>query len=1167
MSNLKIDRLQLDIIINGDPTRKEMAQLEDSMKKLRTAMKKVPEGTDEWKRMNADLQKMQTRFDALQEQIGLTGMTMRELSAKSRELKMILDRLDPRTPEWKQYNQQLLAVRGRMAELSGQAKVSSLSFSKMADGFNRYFGMIAAFVASFAGIIFGARKAVDVFFEFEEKVADVSKTTGMTNEEVLKLDKSLQKIDTRTAQNELLDLARIAGKLGISSEKDVEGFVKAADKIKVALAEDLGDNVEDAINQVGKITDIFGLQEKYGIEDAMLKAGSAINSLGASSTANEGYIVEFTKRMAGVAPAAKISAADIMGLGATLDQFGQQSEMSSTAVGAVFTDMFKSPGQYAKIAGMEIKEFNQLLNTNSNEAFIRFLIGLKGNNEGLGEMANKLDSLGIEGKRSISVLGVLSNNTEILRKQQTIANDEFNKGTSLIEEFNKKNETGQAKLEKIRKELALHSREFGEKLAPAMVFSTNVLSKFMRILSAGIDYYRENAKAINWLVVSLGAYITAVKLASAYDAIRNKEGLAYTTIAKLKVFWDNASRVGTLAAAAAQALFTGNLVRAKAAMMLLTKTMNINPFVAIATAVVSIGYALYELSQKADASSRAVQILSDVQSEVAKNVAVERFELEKLLIIAKDKRRTDEERQAAIKELNELSPEYLGNLTLETINTKEATKAIDNYLLSLEKKWRLEVLESKIKEEMQKQIDLENTSLADNVKWYDDLLNNITSFGSVALVTAKNEKDAIDNKNNAIKDQIALIEKLKEQYKEASNEQITTSTQTEPEEDDTNPDEPEEDDTDPCAGNGNSNNNKELVDEYAEYVKKLNRQMLTDKIDQLHFEYLAELEHINLLKATAEQKKEAEEMLKTIYDKKISDENPTMDSITPEDLATKNKMDAEDKLTAKMKAESEKREQATKASTDRQTEAFKASIKQQEEILKKYGELYSQTVGYINEGIAGMVTGQKDSMKEAAKNIINLALDQLKLQAELAATGVTIQSLATPDSIATFGISGVARAAAIITLIEAAFAAVKAKVSQFASGNLHEVIGASDGRTYQAGYEPFSSNKVYSRPTLLGNKLVGEAGPELVLNAPTTRNLQFNYPKLASALRQVYVPQYASGNMNTTAQVNNSDPNMLLLLAEISKKLDNPTRAVVAWKDIKDKDDRYNKIQKQLGNS
>ncbi|NCC33480.1 MAG: phage tail tape measure protein [Chloroflexia bacterium] len=210
---------------------------------------------------------------------------------------------------------------------------------------------------------------------------------------------------------------------------------------------DLGGDVEESVNQLGKLTEIFKLKQEFGTEQALLKVGSAINSLGAASTANEGYMVEFAKRVAGVAPQADISIQKVLGLAATLDQLGQTSEVSSTVFAAVIPDMFKDTGKYAQIAGMGVDEFAKLLKVDANQAFIAFLNGLNGNNAGLGEMATKLDGLGLEGKRSISVLGVLAANTDLLRQQQQLANVEFARGTSLTQEYNTKNNNAQAELD------------------------------------------------------------------------------------------------------------------------------------------------------------------------------------------------------------------------------------------------------------------------------------------------------------------------------------------------------------------------------------------------------------------------------------------------------------------------------------------------------------------------------------------------------------------------------------------------------------------------------------------------------------------------------------------------------------------------------------------------
>jgi len=441
----------------------------------------------------------------------VAGQKLRELAKEARKLKQemesakikgdkasydkLKEQLAGVTKETDKLKRSTFDLNKVLADLSRKemnlSKTASQSFgSQMTGALNKLFLAATATIASFTGLIMGARKAITTFAEWDDKLADVMKTTQLTRNEVLWLNEGLKKIDTRSSQLELLDLARVAGKLGIEGKENVLGFVKAADQIKVALSEDLGGDVEESINQIGKLTDIFKLQQEMGYEEAMIKTGSAINALGAASTANEAYLVEFSKRVAGVAPSAKMTIAQILGLGATLDQLGQASEVSSTVFAQVIPDMFSNTAEYAKVAGMSVKDFSKLLNEDANEAFIRMLQGLNGNNAGMEHLVKMLDALGVDGKRSISVLGVLSSNVETLRNQQALANIEFERGTSLTNEFNTKNETMQAKLDKAQKKLYNYTVELGQRLAPALIFSNNSMSFLVKGMSGAIETIR-----------------------------------------------------------------------------------------------------------------------------------------------------------------------------------------------------------------------------------------------------------------------------------------------------------------------------------------------------------------------------------------------------------------------------------------------------------------------------------------------------------------------------------------------------------------------------------------------------------------------------------------------------------------------------------------------------
>lgn len=109
--------------------------------------------------------------------------------------------------------------------------------------------------------------------------------------------------------------------------------------------------------------------------------------------------------------------------------------------------------------------------------------------------------------------------------------------------------------------------------------------------------------------------------------------------------------------------------------------------------------------------------------------------------------------------------------------------------------------------------------------------------------------------------------------------------------------------------------------------------------------------------------------------------------------------------------------------------------KKQEEEQKKRAALYSQFSEQIGTMLAGVLSGNEDLVKSSLKTIINLALDALEAQITMAIASASAQAFAQPDSVASFGASGAARAAILTALIKGAFAGVKAIVNSKLSGS------------------------------------------------------------------------------------------------------------------------------------
>ena len=456
------------IILDGKQAEDELKRLgsvaSDLKKKLKLAIDTGD--TTGAKKLQKELSSIEKEAAAAKREMNsinavmknLNGSSLKQLTQAQRQLTAEIRKSTRYTKEEiEEINikkKQLLLLKAEIDKVQSSMALQKGGFmGNMANGFNKYFTMASSAILAVSGVALSLKSMISGNAELSDSFADVAKTTGLTTAEVKDLYSELGKLDTRTSRKELLDLAYAAGKLGYTGKSEIAGFVKAADQIGVALSKDLGGTVEEAVTSLGKLVDIFKLKDQFGIEQALLKTGSAINSLGAAGSANEAYIVDFTNRLGGIAPQAGMSIDQVMGLGATLDQLAQQVETSSTSVTQLITKMFSKPADYAKIAGLSVVEFTKLIKTDANGALIKLLEGLNKNKGGLTELAAKFSDMGVDGARAISVIGALSNNVDMLKEAQQLSNTELAKGTSITKEANLKNENMAGNLERIGKAL------------------------------------------------------------------------------------------------------------------------------------------------------------------------------------------------------------------------------------------------------------------------------------------------------------------------------------------------------------------------------------------------------------------------------------------------------------------------------------------------------------------------------------------------------------------------------------------------------------------------------------------------------------------------------------------------------------------------------------------
>ena len=508
--SLKIDRVQLEIVIQQDQARQKMLQLEEQMRAANTELRKVKkqfgENSAEYKKQVDVLKQLQQEYDNLYDEIGLANLSLRDLGKRQKDLNSILRQLSPNTEAYKQYSAQLKQINDRIRELRGTANETRFSLSKLTDGFNKYGAIAASAIAGLTGITMTMRSCVDEYAKMEEAQSQVIKYTGLSKEAVKELNEEFKQMDTRTPRTRLNELAGDAGKLGISTKEGVKEFVEAADMINVALGEDLG---KDAITQIGKLANMFGDGDR-SLKENMLAVGSAVNSVAQSSAASETYLVEFTARMGGVGKQANMAITDIMGFASALDQNMLRSEMASTALSNLILKLYQEPAKYAKLAGLQVDEFTKLMSEDVNEAVLTFLEALD-RLGGMDKLAPVLDKMSLSGAEASSVISALAGNVGKVRKEQLGANMAFAEGTSVVNEFAVQNSTVQAELDKAREKFATIRVQLGEKLLPVMKYMISTGSLTVKGLSAVVSVLLENKRVIVTATAAISAYILVVK--------------------------------------------------------------------------------------------------------------------------------------------------------------------------------------------------------------------------------------------------------------------------------------------------------------------------------------------------------------------------------------------------------------------------------------------------------------------------------------------------------------------------------------------------------------------------------------------------------------------------------------------------------------------------------
>ena len=649
----------------------------------------------------------------------ISGSTALELETSLKLVNEQLANTHRGTEEYHELTEKAKLLKKEIAAVGAEQDLTKSKWSKFVNIFNTNWGAITQGLAAVTGLSATVRDCTNKYAAMNQEMFNVTKYTGQAIEEVEVMNESFKKMNTRTARGELNRLAQDAGRLSITNREMVEEFVDGGDKINVALGDDLGD---DAVEKIGKLAQMFGEDKTKGLRGAMLATGSAVNDLAQSSSANAGYIVDFTADLSGVARQAGMTQAQIMGLASALDQNMQDEATSSTVFSQLITKMFQEPMKFAKLAGVEVSTFTTMLKTDANGALLEFLQAMS-NRGGFDQLAPMFSQMGLEGTRAVGVLSSVASNLDQVREAQATATQSYKDGTSVLNEFNVQNNTVQAGLDKAKKQFDDMCIELGEKLMPIAKYSVSLTSMGIKTLYVLIEYVSKHIVVLAALATTMLVYnnvLTATMIKETAHSAIKKAGIAldYAAVAS-----KNLLKAALLALRATWALLTGGM-KAYNATMARAKILSItNPWSALATVLTVVGVAVYSAVKAWQAHKKAVHdnlqsvkeanAIKKQQEAINKRVAEsyidEKTRVQQLTKIIRSNAFSIGERRSAIAELQKIIPDYHASISKEGKLFNENTNAINDYIKKLDQAAMAEAIYEQKKEIAKKRLELKQT--------------------------------------------------------------------------------------------------------------------------------------------------------------------------------------------------------------------------------------------------------------------------------------------------------------------------------------------------------------------------------------------------------------------------------------------------------------------------
>lgn len=591
-------------------------------------------------------------------------------------------------PNLKKKQQDVRTLQAQIDKLTGSVHKQGGAWHTALKNLTAYVGMFAVFnqVKTYF---------IDLFrlnMKFADQLTDIRKVALSTTDEIAKLSRELAKIDTRTSLEELNRIAYAGAKLGIQTQGGtmaLAGFVRAADQVNVALKEDLG---EEALTSLAKITEVMGLVDKYGVEKAMLKTGSAIFRLAATSTASSDKIVDFSNRMLALGEQAALTTPDILALGSAVDSMALEPEVAATAFGKLVTELRKGTSPIEKSLGIATGSLKKMIESGRGMDAILTIFRRMGETKNVFALDGLFKDLGSDGARLVKTMVTMAAKNGMLTKAVEESNRAFNDGTAVTVEYNMQQETAMAYMERANN---LWEKQF--------VSASEASGPVHDIAKAWFEVTKELTSSIGFMTevrIAISLIFASVKM------LLNILPTLITTISMAGLAGGFAKLLTYLQGVEAASLSLG------AVWTKMQTTFNKLSFVKQAGVIGGVigllgilVVKLAEFTSSLNQASAGQRVLNEVQEEGKRKAMEEQEQLKRLHNVMNDTSASMKLRLEAMNKLNGAIPNLNAKIDLETGAVKENTKAWDANFTRLQKYYELEGARAKLAELGREKVD------------------------------------------------------------------------------------------------------------------------------------------------------------------------------------------------------------------------------------------------------------------------------------------------------------------------------------------------------------------------------------------------------------------------------------------------------------------------------